>query len=226
MASRHGDRRTLDRRPFIRVPTPCPRDGIVQCHWRINRCRRHEIRLVPAQYSHLSPHRRRSGGGRRLLSGRRHGALAGLRPVRRRLDHRLFRTATWLACGSSNRRSDACSIRSPTSFWCRSACWCSPITAPSAGFSLWAAVIILMREIFVSGLREFLADLKVSVPVTRLAKWKTTPAADRHRHPVARADRRQAGERHHRARHRHAMDGGARHALHGLRTTSAAAWSI
>jgi len=43
-----------------------------------------------------------------------------------------------------------------------------------AGWSLWAAVIILMREIFVSGLREFLADLKVSVPVTRLAKWKTT----------------------------------------------------
>jgi cardiolipin synthase len=42
------------------------------------------------------------------------------------------------------------------------------------GFSLWAAVIILMREIFVSGLREFLAELKVSVPVTRLAKWKTT----------------------------------------------------
>jgi cardiolipin synthase (CMP-forming) len=43
-----------------------------------------------------------------------------------------------------------------------------------AGWSLWAAVIILMREIFVSGLREFLAELKVSVPVTRLAKWKTT----------------------------------------------------
>lgn len=42
------------------------------------------------------------------------------------------------------------------------------------GFSMWAAVIILMREIFVSGLREFLAELKVSVPVTRLAKWKTT----------------------------------------------------
>ena len=36
------------------------------------------------------------------------------------------------------------------------------------GFSLWAAVIILMREIFVSGLREFLAELKVSVPVSRL----------------------------------------------------------
>lgn len=39
--------------------------------------------------------------------------------------------------------------------------------------SLWAAVIILMREIFVSGLREFLAELRVSVPVSWLAKWKT-----------------------------------------------------
>ena len=36
------------------------------------------------------------------------------------------------------------------------------------------ALIILLREIIVSGLREFLADLKVSVPVSRLAKWKTT----------------------------------------------------
>lgn len=43
-----------------------------------------------------------------------------------------------------------------------------------AGWSLWAAIIILCREILVSGLREYLADLKVSVPVTRLAKWKTT----------------------------------------------------
>ena len=42
-----------------------------------------------------------------------------------------------------------------------------------AGWSLWAAIIILCREILVSGLREYLADLKVSVPVTRLAKWKT-----------------------------------------------------
>ncbi|MGB7408767.1 MAG: CDP-alcohol phosphatidyltransferase family protein, partial [Pontixanthobacter sp.] len=37
-----------------------------------------------------------------------------------------------------------------------------------------AGLIILMREIAVSGLREFLAGLQVSVPVTRLAKWKTT----------------------------------------------------
>ncbi len=42
------------------------------------------------------------------------------------------------------------------------------------GTSFWAAVIILMREIFVSGLREFLAELRVSVPVTRMSKWKTT----------------------------------------------------
>ena len=37
-----------------------------------------------------------------------------------------------------------------------------------------AAVIILMRELLVSGLREFLAEIQVSVPVTKLAKWKTT----------------------------------------------------
>jgi cardiolipin synthase len=42
------------------------------------------------------------------------------------------------------------------------------------GWSLWAAIVILSREILVSGLREFLAELKVSVPVSRVAKWKTT----------------------------------------------------
>src|ERR1700753_1685965 len=42
------------------------------------------------------------------------------------------------------------------------------------GWTLLAAVVILCREILVSGLREFLAELRVSVPVTRLAKWKTT----------------------------------------------------
>ncbi|WP_153768080.1 CDP-diacylglycerol--glycerol-3-phosphate 3-phosphatidyltransferase [Labrenzia sp. CE80] len=41
-------------------------------------------------------------------------------------------------------------------------------------WSLIAALIILCREILVSGLREFLAELQVSVPVTQLAKWKTT----------------------------------------------------
>ncbi|MEM8749731.1 MAG: CDP-diacylglycerol--glycerol-3-phosphate 3-phosphatidyltransferase [Pseudomonadota bacterium] len=43
-----------------------------------------------------------------------------------------------------------------------------------AGWTIWAAIVILSREILVSGLREYLADLKVSVPVTQLAKWKTT----------------------------------------------------
>ena len=41
------------------------------------------------------------------------------------------------------------------------------------GWSLLAAVIILCREILVSGLREYLAELRVSIPVSRLAKWKT-----------------------------------------------------
>ncbi|KFC74611.1 CDP-diacylglycerol--glycerol-3-phosphate 3-phosphatidyltransferase [Bosea sp. LC85] len=42
------------------------------------------------------------------------------------------------------------------------------------GWSLWAAIVILCREILVSGLREFLAELQVSVPVSKVAKWKTT----------------------------------------------------
>jgi cardiolipin synthase len=37
-----------------------------------------------------------------------------------------------------------------------------------------AALVILLREIAVSGLREFLAQLSVSMPVSKLAKWKTT----------------------------------------------------
>lgn len=42
------------------------------------------------------------------------------------------------------------------------------------GIHVLAGLVILLREIIVSGLREFLADLRVSVPVSRLAKWKTT----------------------------------------------------
>jgi cardiolipin synthase len=41
------------------------------------------------------------------------------------------------------------------------------------GWTLWAGIIILCREILVSGLREYLAGLRVSIPVTKLAKWKT-----------------------------------------------------
>ena len=43
-----------------------------------------------------------------------------------------------------------------------------------ADWHLIPALIILLREIIVSGLREFLASLQVSVPVSTLAKWKTT----------------------------------------------------
>jgi len=42
------------------------------------------------------------------------------------------------------------------------------------GLTLLPAAVILCREILVSGLREFLAEIRVGVPVTRLAKWKTT----------------------------------------------------
>jgi CDP-diacylglycerol--glycerol-3-phosphate 3-phosphatidyltransferase/cardiolipin synthase len=42
------------------------------------------------------------------------------------------------------------------------------------GWHVIAALIILLREITVSGLREFLAGLQVSVPVSKMAKWKTT----------------------------------------------------
>src|SRR5262249_453865 len=42
------------------------------------------------------------------------------------------------------------------------------------GWSLWAAIVILCREILVSGLREYLAERRVSVPGPQLAKWKTT----------------------------------------------------
>ena len=42
-----------------------------------------------------------------------------------------------------------------------------------SGSAIWAALIILCREILVSGLREFLAELQVKLHVTWLSKWKT-----------------------------------------------------
>jgi cardiolipin synthase len=38
---------------------------------------------------------------------------------------------------------------------------------------IYPAIVIMLREILVSGLREYLAGLRVGLPVTRLAKWKT-----------------------------------------------------
>jgi cardiolipin synthase (CMP-forming) len=45
--------------------------------------------------------------------------------------------------------------------------------ASISGLHIIPAIIILLREITVSGLREFLAGLQVSLPVSQLAKWKT-----------------------------------------------------
>jgi cardiolipin synthase len=42
-----------------------------------------------------------------------------------------------------------------------------------SGVHLLAATIILAREIIVSGLREFLSQMQLIVPVTKYAKWKT-----------------------------------------------------
>ncbi len=42
------------------------------------------------------------------------------------------------------------------------------------GLTVLPAAVTLCREILVSGLREYLAQVRVSVPVTALAKWKTT----------------------------------------------------
>jgi cardiolipin synthase len=38
---------------------------------------------------------------------------------------------------------------------------------------LYPAVVIMLREILVSGLREYLAGIRIGLPVTKLAKWKT-----------------------------------------------------
>jgi phosphatidylglycerophosphate synthase len=49
----------------------------------------------------------------------------------------------------------------------------NPTTGALSLLRLVPALIILSREILVSGLREFLAELRVGLPVSQLAKWKT-----------------------------------------------------
>ena len=39
--------------------------------------------------------------------------------------------------------------------------------------ALYPAIVIMLREILVSGLREYLAGIRIGLPVTPLAKWKT-----------------------------------------------------
>jgi len=43
-----------------------------------------------------------------------------------------------------------------------------------SGLVIMPAIVILCREIMVSGLREFLAEVRIGIPVSTLAKWKTT----------------------------------------------------
>jgi cardiolipin synthase len=47
------------------------------------------------------------------------------------------------------------------------------ITRQLSGFDAIAVIVILLREVLVSGLREYLGQQKISMPVTKLAKWKT-----------------------------------------------------
>jgi len=42
-----------------------------------------------------------------------------------------------------------------------------------SALGLYPAIVIMLREILVSGLREYLAGIRVGLPVTKLAKWKT-----------------------------------------------------
>jgi cardiolipin synthase (CMP-forming) len=42
-----------------------------------------------------------------------------------------------------------------------------------SSLALYPAIVIMLREILVSGLREYLAGIRIGLPVTRLAKWKT-----------------------------------------------------
>ncbi len=41
------------------------------------------------------------------------------------------------------------------------------------GLGIYPAIVIMLREILVSGLREYLAAIRIGLPVTKLAKWKT-----------------------------------------------------
>ncbi len=42
-----------------------------------------------------------------------------------------------------------------------------------SAWGIYPAIVIMLREILVSGLREYLAGINVGLPVTQLAKWKT-----------------------------------------------------
>ena len=84
------------------------------------------------------------------------------------------------------------------------------------GGHIWAAIIILSREVLVSGLREYLGELQVSVPVTQIAKWKTTVQLVSIGFLIAGPAGDTVRALHHRDGHRHAVDRGGPHALYRL----------
>ena len=86
-----------------------------------------------------------------------------------------------------------------------------------AGWSLWAGVIILCREILVSGLREFLGTLAVSVPVTRARQMEDRGADGRDRLSARRQRRRQDLALHDIVRADAAVDRRDLHPLYRLR---------
>ena len=150
---------------------------------------------------------RRSRRGRRCCSGRRTTGRAGsalaIFAARRhhRLSRRLFRPHLRAAIGARPdarpHRRQASGRRLPAD---------AGADGTIQGWALWAAIVILCREILVSGLREFLAELKVSVPVSRVAKWKTDAAARGPRLSDRRAGRRDRAAGHIADRHRAALD--------------------
>ena len=77
-------------------------------------------------------------------------------------------------------------------------------------------IIILCREILVSGLREFLAELRVSVPVTRWPNGRRPCSSVGDRLPHCRPGRRPDPARHHRERHSPALDRRHRDALYRM----------
>ena len=88
--------------------------------------------------------------------------------------HRLLRRLSRPRLVAAIDARAECSIPSPTSCWSAATLLMLVADRTISSWSIWAAIVILSREILVSGLREYLAELRVSVPVSTVAKWKTT----------------------------------------------------
>ena len=129
--------------------------------------------LEPSEHPDLWPHRGRAGGGGPAAVGRRHRALDGagiyvLAAITDFFDGYLARK--WQQQSSLGRMLDPIADKVLVAVVLLVLC----ADGILRGGHIWAAIIILSREVLVSGLREYLGELQVSVPVTKIAKWKTT----------------------------------------------------